>query len=844
MPIRSVSNRRAISSAAVSRWPRLANVRTPLPAGTLPRELTAFVGRLEDIAALTAQLFDGASLITLTGIGGVGKTRLALHTAGQVQASYASGARLVRLAQLPEGGQVSSTVLAGLGVRERPHATPAETLLEVLRDARLLLVLDNCEHVVQASAELVELLLQSCPGVHILATSREALSVPGERVFRVQPLASPGEGEAFATLVRSDAVELFAERARAAEPQFELTPTSGAVVARVCRLLDGIPLAIELAAARTQTLSVAEIYAHLADPLALLTLAPRTAPARQQTMRATIDWSYGLLAPDEQTLLRRLAVFIGGFTLEAANAVCTGDELPPGRVLDLLDRLVSKSLVIVLKGNEPTRYLLLETLRRYLFECLATAGEEDAVRARHRDWCIDVAERAPPELFDSEQIALVTNEQHNLRAALRWTLDSDQADSASRLGVGLAPLWMLRGPFAEGRAQLTAVSDLPSASTPSGHIARALAWASTLAFNEGAYVFGEDLAGRALGLAEAAGDEVAMVIALFQLGQMALGQGDLPHAAKRFEAALEFADSSVALAAINAIRLGEVMLELGNVSRAEELLAQGGTWSRAVNYRLTEGRLLAARALVAERAGNHSGADRLLAEAVAAERALGGMPGLTEVLTTSGLVFGDRGEPIRAADALNEALVNAASYGSPVRLAHVLEAVSGLVVDAHPEACVRMAAAANELRDSLRALARPSERQRLGKHLKQARRRLGEAGYGTVWRVASTTPLDAIVDEARTLLQHIGATNVKAPAPTGADSLSEREREVVLLVVRGLSNREIADELVVTRKTAEAHIGHILTKLGLSNRVQIATWAYDRGLAAPDTTAPATPSIG
>jgi predicted ATPase len=326
----------------------------------LPHELTAFVGRLDDIAAITGQLQEGGGLITLTGIGGVGKTRLATYTAAQVQATYTNGARLVTLAQLPEGGEVASTVLAGLGLRERPHTTSVETLINTLRDARLLLVLDNCEHVVQSSAELVDQLLRSCVHVQILATSREELSVPGERVYNVQPLAAPNEDEPFTTLIQSDAVELFAQRARSAQPQFQLTPASGAAVARICRLLDGIPLAIELAAARTKTMSVTEIFHHLADPLALLPLAPRTAPGRQKTLRATIDWSYGLLTADEQMLLRRLAAFNNGFTLEAARTVCTTQELVPEQVLDLLDRLVSKSLVTVLRGREPTRYVLLE----------------------------------------------------------------------------------------------------------------------------------------------------------------------------------------------------------------------------------------------------------------------------------------------------------------------------------------------------------------------------------------------------------------------------------------------------------------------------------------------------
>ena len=251
--------------------------------------------------------------------------------------------------------------------------------------------------------------------------------------------APPSGDEPFTTILHSDAVELFVDRARAAEASFRLTPQSGGAVARICRLLDGIPLAIELAAARTKTMSVAEISTHLADPLALLTLAPRTAPLRQQTLRATIDWSYALLTPEEQTLLRRLAAFNGGFTIEAVKAVCTSPDAPVERILDLLDRLVSKSLVIVDTEAATARYTLLETMRRYLLACLTAAGEEDAMRTRHRDWCIGIAERAIPELFDPDHLAGLADEQDNLRAALHWTLESDQADAAGRLAVGMGP---------------------------------------------------------------------------------------------------------------------------------------------------------------------------------------------------------------------------------------------------------------------------------------------------------------------------------------------------------------------------------------------------------------------
>jgi non-specific serine/threonine protein kinase len=809
-----------------------------LPASPLPRELSAFVGRVEEIATLTGYLQGGVSLITLTGIGGVGKSRLATQTAIQLQANYANGARLIALAQLREGADVATAVLAKLGLRPRPDVASGDTLASVLGDVHMLLVLDNCEHLIQSSAELVDDLLRRCPRLQILATSRESLGVPGERVFRVQPLPPPADDEPFATLAHSDAVELFSERARTAEPTFRLTPESGAAVARICRLLEGIPLAIELAAARTTSMSVMEISDRLANPLALLTLAPRTAPARQQTLRATIDWSYALLAPQEQMLLRRLAVFNGGFTLEASESVCASAELPRERILDLLERLVSKSLVIALKEHDTTRYTLLETLRHYLFGCLAAAGEDEVVRARHRDWCIAIAEREVPELFDQQQVALLTQEQDNLQAALHWTLESDQAGAAGRLAVGMSPLWLLQGRFDEGRARLAAVVDLPSAAGSPLAAARAYMWAAALAFNEGAYVVTEELGLRGLALAEAAGDKDAIVGTLFQVGQAALGQGDLARAADRFETALGLCDEGGPVAVMTAYCLGQVMVERNDWSRAEALLTQATTWAHAAGSPFPHGRLQAERARVAERAGDRALADRLLADALASERGMG-LPGLIDVLTTSARIFADRGERVRAAEAMREALGHAASHGSLARLARLLEAVSDLVAPSHPQACVRLVACADAVRDSLRALPRPSERVRLSMQLNDVRRRLGESAYAATWQAARATPLDQIVEEANALLREPVQAEVARLTPAAEDVLSEREREVVQLVTRGLSNREIANELVVARKTAEAHIGHILTKLGLTNRVQIATWGYDHGFAPRDIERPA-----
>ena len=586
-------------------------------------------------------------------------------------------------------------------------------------------------------------------------------------------------------------------------------------------------------------MSVVEIADHLADPLALLTLAPRTAPARQQTMRAAIDWSYALLTPQEQTLLRRLAVFAGGFTLRAAQLVCSGPDLPPADVVDLLDRLVSKSLLIAVPDEETTRFVQLETVRSYLWQQLVLAGEEDALRARHRDWCLALAERVPAELLDSDQADRLAQEQANLRAALHWTLESDQGAEAARLAIGLTPLWLLRGSFAEGRAQLTAVAQLPSAAASPVLTSLAYSWAAVFAHNEGANMAAEDLAVRGLALAETTDDNLAVVMAMNPFAQAAFGQGNMALAAERAAAGLKLADRGGPAAATIAFWFSITMLELGDPDRAEQLLAEATRLAREAKFRFGEGRLLALQAIFAERARDHQLADQRLAEALAAERSRGGLPGVIDVLTMAGQIFVERGEWVRATDALSEALAAATFYGSHLRLARVLESLTGLLVETHPDASVRLAAGAQELRDSLRAQPRPSESHRLGIHLARAEQKLGHVAYMATWKAARAMPLDKIVDDVRKLLGQASPEAVVVPHPR-PDQLTARQREVVLLVVRGLSNREIAEELVVTRKTAEAHIGNILNKLELSSRVQIATWAYARGLAEPETGAPAT----
>ncbi|HEY8477124.1 MAG TPA: tetratricopeptide repeat protein, partial [Chloroflexota bacterium] len=439
--------------------------RSPAPRAdaphNLPVQLTSFVGRQREKAEVR-RLLESARLLTLTGPGGCGKTRLALAVAADMSPSNPDGVWLVELASLGDPTLVPAVVAATLGVQTTLAGRTVEALVAYLAPRRLLLVLDNCEHLLDACATLVDALLRRCPNLRVLATSREALRTPGEVVWLVPSLTLPDPRRLppLDALVRYEAVQLFLERAAAADPTFAMTEAEAAAIAEVCYRLDGIPLAIELAAARVQAFSVAQIAARLDDCFHLLQGGSRIGLTRQQTMKATIAWSYDLLTDRERQLFRRLASFAGSFDLEAAERVCAGEGVESCDVLDLLARLIDKSLVVVERGAEAARYRLLEPIRQFAAEQLRMAGEEAATRGRHRAYYLELAETAEDMLHGAPQIHWLDRleqEHDNLRAALAWSRAEDpDGDLALRFVAALYPFWHLRGHLSEGRQWIEA----------------------------------------------------------------------------------------------------------------------------------------------------------------------------------------------------------------------------------------------------------------------------------------------------------------------------------------------------------------------------------------------------
>jgi predicted ATPase/class 3 adenylate cyclase/DNA-binding CsgD family transcriptional regulator len=470
----------------------------------LPLQLTSFVGRTAETAEVR-ELLGRSRLLTLTGAGGCGKTRLALQVAADVLDDHPDGVWWVDLAPISDSALVAHAVAAVLSIRELPSQPVIDTLTAQLAERRVLIGLDNCEHLLQACAELAETLLQVCPGVAILATSRESLGVDGEQSWRVPSLPVPPASETGATLAGVEAVQLFCDRARQARPNFRLAETNAQAVATICRRLDGIPLAIELAAARARLLTPQEIADAMRDRFMLLTGGSRTAMPRQRTLEASVDWSHDLLSPSEQTLFRRISVFAGGWTLDAVESVCAGDGLEVARILDLLASLVDKSLVQAEEQGAKTRYGMLETVRAYARQKLSDAAEAALVRDQHLDYHLRLAESVEPHLFGAgleQWLVPLTTELDNFRGALAWAVDARHVDEALALASALWLFFEACGHWREGRGHLESAlagegaGALPRAKAliAASHIATfATDWAAVRGFAEEALAVGREL---------------------------------------------------------------------------------------------------------------------------------------------------------------------------------------------------------------------------------------------------------------------------------------------------------------------------------------------------------------
>lgn len=788
----------AATNTGGDRFPTAAAAR---PLTNLPHLLTNFIGREREIAEIGGVL-TSQRLVTLIGPGGTGKTRLALELARIQADDFPDGVWLVELAALVDPTLVPQAVADVLGIQAEGRAQ-VETLVTALRDSALLLVLDNCEHLIGACAQLVDTLLSACPRVRILATSREALRLPGERPWPVPALPLPDRDDELAVVVENEAVRLFVDRVRWHQSGFALTAENADAVCVICRRLDGLPLALELAAARTAILTPPQLASRLDDALGVLTNGSRDAPTRHQTLRATLNWSYALLDAREQRLFRRLAVFAGGWTLEAAEAIGPGDDLAQDEIVVLLGQLVAKSLVQVDLSEEASRYRLLEPVRQYSTDLLAASGETDAVRARHAAHFVAFVERIEPELTGPRQVVWfdrLDREHDNLRAALAWALERENAETILRLGAVCWRYWGLRWHSAEGLKWLRAGLALASA-TPSSARARAALGAGELARRLLDFELARSLLQEALDLHRALGDTGGVAWSLIYLA--------------------------------NALSMAGVDAE-GRVCAQESL-----TLFRTLGDQVGMARALNTLGEDARLVGDYAQAAACYMEALDINRTMGDQQEIAKCLHNLGYVALHHGDVPRAVRSFHESYRLNQELGYRTGPLSFLEGMAASASAAgHPEAAARLYGAwtAGCAPPGTEFKLHPPDQAEYDRAVARVRAALDEAAFARTWAAGAKLTLE----QALTTALRLAETLAHVPASAGTDlpavaaRLTPRELEVARLMTLGLTNHQIAQTLGLAERTIDTHVGHVLHKLGVSTRQQVAAQLAeaDRGSIA------------
>jgi predicted ATPase/DNA-binding CsgD family transcriptional regulator len=775
---------------------------TAEPRSKLTRPPTSFVGREDDIRTLSGHL-KTQRLVTLTGAAGCGKTRLALEIAARQSQGFVDGTCLVELGGLTEPELVANQVAAATGLLDDRVRPMAEMLAERLQDRSLLLILDNCEHLLWACASLADILTRNCPALRVLATSREPLGVAGELTWQVAPLGTP-DPERTTTLtqaLRSDSVRLLLERAQLSRPGFALTQDNLPAAVQVCRRLDGVPLALELAAARLRVLSIEEIATRVSDHLSLLDSGARAGPARQRSLRAAIDWSYDLLSEPERLFFSRLSVFAGGFTLEAAEEVTPGGTLETRHVLDLLARLVDKSLVQVEElDRRQTRYRLLDTLRQYGRERLDEKEEGAELKRRHFEFFAGLVQRADPHLHGSSEegfwLEKIRQEHDNLRSALDWS-ETGAPEDGLRLATGLGAYWYVSGHLDEGRRWLERALAITGESSVRGE---ALVRLGRLALKQGDWEASRRFDREALAWSGLADDPHTKARALNQAAFIRVQEGDLRAARAAYEQALALdrdigADFWVASS----------MDHLGQCIRFQ---------------------------------GDHQAAGRLLRESLEIRRRIDDKRGVAASLVNLAELALDSGDLAGAHAALTES--RPVPSAVPYRLVVVtwLGAVARLLALAgETEATLTLAAAGEALQAAVGgSLVEPARRSR-DRWLERARRAAGPRA-GEAESVGTALSPDAACDRAAAALSDLAGQLSPAtpdwasPEARGA-GLTRREWEVLALLVEGASNREIAGRLFISSRTAGNHVASILSKLEAGTRGEAVARALGMRSEAP-----------
>jgi predicted ATPase/DNA-binding CsgD family transcriptional regulator len=755
-----------------------------LPSGSLPEALTSFVGRRREIGRVAA-VSASSRLVTLVGPGGVGKSRLAIEAARLRLDQHPDGVWLIDLAGLSDPALIPRALASALSIVEGQRRSLDEALERVLRESNLLLVLDNCEHLIDGCAGLVDRLLHSCPNLRVLATSREPLAIVGEQLVEVSPLPVPAaEGDRDARRLRAnEAAQLFAERARAIRPDFVLTEACSEAVAAICRRLDGIPLALELAAARLRTMTLAEIDRGLDDRFRLLSGGGRGRRAEHRTLRGMVDWSWELLNDPQRILLRRLAVFAGGWTREAAQHVCADDTLPRADVAQTLGTLVDRSLVAMDDWRGNARYRLLDTMRAYAGERLRDVDDEAATRRRHQAWYVDLLEAADLDV-QRDQLAWLSemdDEIENVRAALDWCrVEPATTEHVLRASHGALEYWDMRGHVSEARQRFEELlALLPNGSPTAGRMMGEAFFAFTLATG-GEFARAVVVLDGALGRLRQVDDPLATFwVECVHLQRLVFSaDSSAPSFGLGLLARLRQSPHPVGNAMVPVL-VGLAHLVLGNLGEAERMLRCAAETTTEERMR---GLVLDALGVTVYRCGDRQGAQDYLRQALAILKVF---PDWRSCATTvQHLAF--------TASALEEW-----------------------------ERSARLLGAAEMLFD----LSNMAPFPRFGLDPEQiaaiCRDRLGEGPFASAFAAGRKMSAERAIQYALTS----APPRRRSPRAVGERCLTRREWEIASLVAEGLSNRRIAETLVIAEKTAESHVSHILAKLGLSSRARLAVWA-------------------
>ena len=749
----------------------------------LPAELTSFVGREPQLAELR-RLLHRSRLITLTGPGGAGKTRLAVRLATEVAERYPDGAWLVDLAPLGDGRLLEHTLAAVSGIKEESIRPMAEVLSSGLANSTALIVLDGCEHLVDPCAELASRLLRTCPKLAILTTSREPLGVTGEVIWRTPSLTLPQQDDAVPELLmESEAIRLFVDRARLSRRDFELSPANASALSQICTRLEGIPLAIELAAGLAGVMTLQEILERLRHRFRLLTGGSRSALPRHQTLRQAVDWSHGLLSPGEQALFARLGVFAGGFDLPAAEAVVHGEPIEVDQVLPLISRLVNKSLVVADSGRpQTTRYRMLDTIHEYALEKIPES-EHVELRRKHASYFGEWAIHATHQLTSPEQVGWlrrIDEEQANIRLAMEWSL-SERPDDAMRLVGEMDAYWWMRRHLSEGLEWFSRALEVPT--TNEALRAPALVARARLSRRRGDYAAARRDAGECAAICRRLGLDHHLIRAVTLLGIVASQQGDKAAALANFNEALELA-----------LRLEEVDRVIGALNNV---------------------------AMIESVYGDIQIAHTRVEEALALAESLGDRFLRANILDTVARIHVRLGEYDLAAQQYTEALTVAAEFEDTMNIADCLDGMALLAAfRGDPTRAVVLVAAGHAMRSVSGGERNAEWSVEVDAGVAKAKARIGRAPSEAAWNKGQGMNMQEAVRYA------LGAS--AEPPHDGQGGLTDREIQVARLIAGGLTNGEVAARLKISGRTVDAHVEHIRNKVGLRTRSQIAVWAHER----------------